>query len=266
MPRRDRNEKILRPVHPNAGIELAYRKRLDELIAEMQKSTIYWLRASYRATPPIAQDATPADALKRSIRSLSARWLKRFDDAAPKLADWFAGATASRSSDALRKILKDGGFTVEFKMTPAMRDVLNATVNANVALIKSIPEQYFGQIEGIVMRSVQTGRDLEMLTKELESRYGVTRQRAALIARTQNNLTTASMNRVRLLEVGLDEAVWVHSGGGREPRHTHVKAGREHVRFKISEGWFDPAVGEFIQPGQLINCKCVGRPVVKGFS
>lgn len=259
-------EKLLRPVHPNAGLEAAYRKRLASLVKEMSDSTVYWLKASYRANPPIAADESPADALKKSIRELAKRWNRRFDQAARKLAAWFAQSTDKRSAAVLRKILKDAGLTVAFTMTPAMRDVLDATVNQNVALIKSIPSQYFTEVEGLVMRSVQTGRDLGGLTKDLQDRYGITYRRAALIARTQNNLATSSMVRARQIEVGLDEAIWMHSGGGHEPRPTHLKAGREKTRYKISEGWFDSAVGERIQPGQLPNCRCVGRPIVRGFS
>lgn len=264
---RKRGEKLLRPVHPNAGIEADYRRKLDALIAEMAGSVQYWIESAYRNNEPqIAQDETPADAMRRAMKKLSTRWLKRFDKISLKLADYFAKSVEKRSSASLRKALKDGGFTVEFKMTPAMRDIVDATVHANVALINSIPEQYLAQVEGIVMRSVQTGRDLGQVTKDLQEQFGVTRRRAALIARTQNNMATSAMSRARQLEVGLEEAVWVHSGGGHEPRPTHLAAGRERVRYKIAEGWLDPAIGEHIQPGSLPNCRCIGRPVVKGFS
>lgn len=262
-------EKVLRPVRPNAGIEATYRAQLDRLIKEMQASTVYWLTASYRASEPrVAQDATPADALKASIRKLSSRWIKRFDAASIKLARYFGTAVEKRSSAALRKILKDAGLSVEFTLTPAMRDVLDATVNANVALIKSIPAQYFEQVEGLVMRSVQTGRDLGGLTKDLEARYGITRRRAAFIARDQNDKATAAMNRVRQLEVAGDEAEadWLHSGGGKHPRPTHVAAGRQRVRYRVKQGWYDPAVKKFIQPSEEPGCRCVGRLVMKGFS
>ena len=38
--------KLLRAVHPNAGVRIAYRKRLDNLIAEMQRSVVWWVRAA----------------------------------------------------------------------------------------------------------------------------------------------------------------------------------------------------------------------------
>jgi len=269
--RRDRtNERLLRPVHPNAGITAEYRRKLDDLIGEMNRSVLYWLAAKYRANEPrliaLGEDETPADALQRAMSELTKRWLKRFDEAAPKLADWFAKSTAKRSQAALRKIMKDAGFTVEWKMTPAARDVMDATINAQVSLIKSIPQHYLAQVEGMVMRSVQTGRDLGQLTDDIEREFGVTRRRAAFIALDQNNKATASMTRARQLEVGVTEAIWVHSGGGKEQRRTHLKAGRDRQRYEVAEGWYDPDVKKFILPGELPNCRCVARAVVPGFS
>lgn len=262
-----RNEKVLPPVRPNVGIEAAYRGRLIKLIDAMSNSVVYWLKASYRAnTPRMAQDETPADALRRSIRKLAAQWTKRFDVASEQLGDYFALSVEKRSSDALRKILRDGGISVEFKKTAAMRDVIDATVNANVTLIKSIPSQYFDQVEGAVMRSVQTGRDLAGLVQDLERFSGISRRRAAFIALDQNNKATSAVTTARELALGIDEAEWHHGGGGKEPRPTHVQAGREKVRYKVSTGWYDPAVKRYIRPGEEPGCRCVGKPVIKGFS
>jgi uncharacterized protein with gpF-like domain len=145
----------------------------------------------------MAQDRTPADELRNAIRKLAKRWQRNFDEAAPAIAEYFSQAVAERSSGALMAILKKAGFAVKFKMTPAMRDIMQATIGQQVSLIKSIPSQYFTDVEGLVMRSVQTGRDLGQLTKDLQERFGVTRRRAAFIARDQNNKATASMTRAR---------------------------------------------------------------------
>ena len=391
-----KNEKILRPIHPNLGIEAAYRRCLYAIIEEMHDSTIFWLRASYRQNTPriaidawsdnstpfarqvpfldenpffdaeaigltrdletgpedfsalpvvkvplvslrsaqpevnsqevellssfdfqvmppidvvrvegvlviregnhravaalqtgienvrvrileckharggqcmsLAQDESPADALRRVIKRLVRRWLRRFDRMATQLAAYFTQSIASRSTAQLKKILKDAGWTVEFKMTAAMRDVVDAAVHANVQLIKSIPQQYLGQVEQIVMQSVQAGRDLEYVSDELQGRLGVTKRRAALIARDQNNKVSAAISRARQIEIGIEQAVWVHSGAGKEPRPSHVKAGRDRVRYNVRDGWLDPHEGRNILPGELISCRCVGRAVVPGFS
>jgi uncharacterized protein with gpF-like domain len=72
------------------------------------------------------------------------------------------------------------------------------------------------------MRSVQSGRDLVQLTKDMQEQFGVTHRRAAFIARDQNNNATAAMTRARQDELRLNEAIWVHSGAGKHPRPTHV--------------------------------------------
>ena len=58
----------------------------------------------------------------------------------------------------------------------------------------------------------------------------------------------------------------MHSGGGKEPRPTHLAAGKRKQRYDVREGWYDPAVGKNIFPGELINCRCVSRPVIEGFT
>jgi SPP1 gp7 family putative phage head morphogenesis protein len=266
--RKDRTEKTLRPVHPNAGIAAAYQRKLDALIDELHASIMWWLRAEYRANPPktLAQDESSAEAMRKAIRKLTKRWLAKFDEAAEKLAAYFAQSVSARSDAALKKILKDGGISVEWKMTAAQREVLSATVQENVALIKSIPQRYLEQVEGVVMRSVQTGRDLKQLTDDLQKQFGVTKRRAAFIARDQNNKATAALNRARQLEIGVEEAIWVHSHAGKHPRPSHVKAGRDKVRYRVDEGWLDPAINKRIWPGTEIKCRCVGKPVIRGFS
>ncbi len=262
-----RNEKVLPPVHPNAGIAAIYRKKLRALIQEMQASYVYFLKAQYKATPPVlAQDESPAKELERELRRLGLQWRKKFEAAAPALAAWFAKSASRRSDAALRQILKDAGISVEFQMTRAMRDILNATVAGNVAMIKSIPEQYHTQVQDLVMRSVQTGRDLGTLAKELQARYGVTERRAALIAFTQNQMATSAMQRARQMELGIEEAIWLHSHAGRTVRKTHLA--NSGKKYKISEGWHDPdpKVDRKIWPGQLVNCRCVAKPVIRGFS
>lgn len=233
----------------------------------MARSFDYRLRAAYRANEPVmAQDATPAAELQAAIDALARQWRRRFDDAAPELAAWFARSNSRRSEAALKAILKKAGYSVEFKMTAAMRDVFRATVEENVGLIKSIPEQYLTAVQGSVMRSVATGRDLGSLAKDLRRNYGVTRKRAAFISLDQNNKATSAFMQARQTELGIEKGVWLHSHAGKEPRPTHLA--NHGKKFSIEEGWFDadPRVRRRIMPGELINCRCVWKPVIKGLS
>lgn len=260
-----RAETLLPPIHPNAGLEAEYRRRLTALTDEMGRSIAYWLSAAYRGnSPEIAEDELPAEALRRAIRRLARRWQARFNDLADDLARYFAQSVGDRSDAALKAALKKGGFSVEFKMTRAQRDVLNAAVHENVSLIRSIPQQHLGQVEGMVMRSVQTGRDLGQLSTDLQEQLGVTKRRAALIARDQNNKVTAALSRARQVEMGLTEAIWRHSGGGKHPRPKHKKA--DGTRYDIRVGLPIGDKGQNILPGEEINCRCIGRAVIPGFA
>jgi uncharacterized protein with gpF-like domain len=261
-----KSQKALRPVRPNEGLRLAYQRKLEALIDEMHKSYVYWIGAAYNANPPdMAQDELSYAALKRVVDALAKRWLKRFSDGAEKLAGYFAQETGKRSDAALKKILKDAGFAVEFKMTAAQRDVLGASISENVALIKSIPQQYHTRVQSVVSQAVTRGYDRGFLTEELQKQFEVTKRRAAFIARDQASKINSALNTARQVEIGFTKAQWIHSGGGKHPRPSHVKAGRDKVVYDLREGWLDPEVKRKIHPGELIGCRCVQKPILEGF-
>lgn len=256
--------KTVRPVRANAGLRIRYMRRMEAMIAEMQASVSYWLTAAYRAAPPrvaeLAEDAAPSDQMQSEVQRLFEQWMKRFEDAADGMAESLVDGQFKRTDAAMRMALKDAGWTVKFTMTPAMRDAFDACLAENVGLIKSIPSRYFSQIESLTAQSYSNGRNLQMFTEGIKKLYPVTANRAVLIARDQTNKANAVVSRTRQLELGLTEAIWVHSGGGKIPRPSHVKAGAEHRRYKIAEGC--PIDGEFIQPGEKIGCRCISRPIL----
>jgi SPP1 gp7 family putative phage head morphogenesis protein len=269
----DKN-RTLTPIRPSAALDAEFQRQLDALIAEMHRSLAYWLAAAYKAKPPeMAGDASVRDAkeavnrkyegspsmvLQRVMRRLSQRWQKRFDTAAPKLAEYFSTEIAKRNDRALAAGLRKSGLSVKFKMTAQMNDVMRASMNEQVGLIKSIAQQHLSEVEGLVMRSVAQGGDLSTLSKQLEQRYGVTKRRASLIARDQNSKATATLQRVRQTELGIEEAVWKHSHAGKHPRPSHVAA--EGTVYKIKDGLV--LDGERVWPGTAINCRCFSKPVL----
>lgn len=258
--------KVVRSVQPNVGVELAYQRELLKLIRQMHDSVTYWTKARYRGNEPvIAQDAkTPAVQMRMIISKLRTQWTKRFDKAAKELAQYFARDVSERTDAQMKLILKKAGISVKWTMTPAQKDIMSATVQQNVALIKSIPQQYLNEVEGAVMRSVQAGRDLATLSKELQKKFNVSKRRAALIATDQNNKATSAFQRARQQELGITEAVWMHSSAGKEPRPTHVAMNGK--KYDVSKGMWDSDEKAYVWPGQLINCRCTSKSVIPGFS
>lgn len=251
--------KVVRAVHANRGIEAKYRKQLAGMIAEMHGSVSYWLTAAYRKEPPaMAMDATPAQRIQKTLSDLAQRWTDKFEEWAPKIAEAYVTNMFKASDSAFRAALKDAGWAVQFKMTPAVKDAFEASLAENVGLIKSIPAKYLQQVEGVVMRSYSAGRDLETMVADLKAIYHGAAHRAELIARDQSNKANAVVNRARQMELGITEAIWMHSHAGKNPRPDHVAANGK--RYKISEGC--KISGEYIQPGEEINCRCTSRAVL----
>ncbi len=235
---------------------------MTKLIDAMSRSVNHWVLAEYRANPPaMAQDATPATALRAVMAKLARRWIREFDELAQKMATRFAENSAKDMDAVMKSELKRVGFAVPFTQTPAMRDALSATIGENVALIKSIPAKYLTDVEGDIMRSVTAGRDLKALSDTLMQRYDLTRNRAAFIARDQNNKAPAVMAKARRLSLGITKAKWVHSGGGVHPRKSHVAA--SGTVYDIEKGCLID--GEYIMPGQLPNCRCQSKAIIPGF-
>lgn len=251
------------PMRPNVGTGEVYRKELVRLIDEMNASLAYWLEARYKENPAgaVSMDESFVGTLKRTMRNLGKRWQDKFDEAAPKLAEHYAKRAADRSTKVLDGILRDAGMVVDFKMTPAMRVVMDATVIENVSLIRSIAAEHLADVEQLVLRSASQGRDLATMSTELREKFDVPKKRAAMIALNQNNKMTATVTRVRQKEAGIDRAIWVHSTAGRKPRPEHVAfSGHE---YNVAKGAF--LEGVWTWPGVEINCRCYSRPIIAGF-
>lgn len=259
----DRRAIRLGPVRPNAGLTETYQRKLDRLILAMSRDVLRRVRAQWRVNPPeMATDESSPAALRALFARLAREWTRRFDDFAQSAGRKFGVDAAASADRVFAAQLRKAGFTVKFTMTPAANEIMQATIGEQVGLIKSIPAEYLVDVQGAVMRSVQVGRDLASLTQEIEAKYGIAHRRAAFIARDQNNKATASITKARQLELGITEAIWLHSAGGKVPRPTHVaNSGR---RYNIAEGWLDPAIDRRIWPGTEINCRCVSKAIIPG--
>lgn len=252
----------LKAVRPSAALASKYDAKLQRAVDDMHVSLMYWIRAAYRTTgAEMAMDASPAMLLRKAMRKLTRRWQNNFDELAPKLAAYFATAANERVSGDMKRLLREHGFTVRFSMSRRQNEVFQAVIGEQVALIKSIASQHLAAVEGIVMRSVQKGRAMGQLARELEEQVGVTKRRAAVIAKSQTNMSTAVLERTKQLELGLTHAKWGHSAGGRVPRPEHVAfSGRT---YEIAKGAF--LEGVWTWPGVEINCRCVSYPIIPGF-
>lgn len=253
----------LDPIRPSAALTVAYQRRIERLVDRMAASVERQVLSLYKSNPPLAMDASPAAILQAAFRRIAKRWLRDFEKLAPEVGRYFATAAAERSDSAFKASLRRAGFTVRFRLSRPVNDVVQAVVAENAALIRSVGSQYLTQIEGAIMRSVSAGRDLAHLSDALQKQAGVTRRRAAFIARDQNNKATAMITRARQRELGITRAKWLHSAGGNHPRVEHVSFSGQ--TYDIDKGHdFENGEGT-VWPGTAINCRCVSVSVIAGF-
>lgn len=233
----------------------------------MQAQVTRGVLAAYGQVEPseMAHDAprNPSLLLRAALRKWGGLWVSKFDKLSLDLSREFARKSFGITQTQMRAALKEAGFTVKFAPTPGSLAAYQAVAAEQVNLIKSIPAEYLKSVESKVWNSVMKGADMHALSVDLRKTYGVTRDRAATIARDQTNKSKAIIERARRQELGITHAIWQHSAGGRVPRATHVALSGK--AYPLAQGAYDSAEGRYVLPGELINCRCTSRAVIPAF-
>ncbi len=258
--------KALRPVRPPVAIERAYHKKIRAMLREMNRSLYFWLRAEYRkAEPEIIGDSAITD-LRAKLRKLTRIWQKKFDEESTTIATWFATEVQKHTTRGLQNQMKrtklvDLGFDLKFTYhSRKERAIFNSIVEQNVNLIKSIASEHLTKVQGVVLRGIETGHDLSRMAGDLEEGFGVSERRAAMIARDQTAKASNNLSRQRLMDYGVKKGKWMHTSSGKTYRDSHVQMDGEI--YDLEQGCYDDDYGDYVQPGELVNCHCVCVPVI----
>ena len=242
--------KILRQVKKNKGVEVEYRKRLEKLVDAMDASVMYWILADYgnRTAKEMAQ------AIQKRVK----QWTKVFGDKAGDMALWFANTVKKHTETGFRMALGEQGIVKSPKV-----DFLtyNAVKIENEDLIKSIPEKYFTGIETVAMMALLYSWDKDRLKEAIEKRHGITERRVKTIASDQTHKTTELFKLSLCEKMGIKYGKWLYTYISKVPRESHVEM--DGTVFDLEKGCYDKKVGEFIFPGQLINCSCSFTPILE---
>jgi uncharacterized protein with gpF-like domain len=173
------------------------------------------------------------------------------------------------SATTIHASLKElsGGLSLETGVvSEGLEDVSKAIVAENVSLIRSIPEQYFNDVTGSVMRSITAGKGLQDLVPALEKYEGITLRRANNIALDQTRKAYNGVNRHKLMELGVKQFIWHHSNAGQTPRDSHRKIDGHVFSFEnLDNEQADLGVPERDRgyPGYPVNCRCFIQSVIE---
>ncbi|QYC51697.1 hypothetical protein [Acinetobacter phage Abp95] len=242
-------EITLESIAPNASLTKWYREQMQGMMDEMRSDLIQDVVKPMRSE--IAMDGI-LDWMGHVIDGLVSRWQDRLDKLSTQVAQELVGKAKTNYDKRLLGILRKRGFTVNLRPTKYMEDQAQIALGENVALIKSIGNEYLDKVRSAVWRSVKNGYDVESLIKQLKEIDGVTDRRAKNIAKDQTAKLNQAFENARAQELGIKEAIWLHSSASKSPRHDHVKA--HGTRFEIEKGCY--ISGQYIQPAFLPFCKC----------
>lgn len=212
--------------------EILYRNELYTLIKAMAKDYRTLLEVYKDKREQIAMDDTKGTwlttAISEKLKKLGIKWAKRFEEYAEEHSKKFVNKIAKMSNTQIKFLLKNW-FSAErltlFGQTipTELKQVMNANIEYNVSLIKSIPAHYHDRVLGSVMRSITNNGSLKQLTIELARYKDMEYRKAKLIASDQTRKIYSNITLHNCQRLGIKKMKWIHSGGGKKPRDYHQR-------------------------------------------
>lgn len=256
-----------KPLNYSAPVAIRYAAVLEQLVRRMVLETRRELEALFRlhSFENFAQDASLTTLARVKVNELARRFDGMFAEVArPQAKTMLDQANASSATTVSMSIreMSEGLVIKTGFIKGRLAEVMSSSIEANVGLIKSIPEQYLDAISGAVFRSITTGNGLQDLVPFIDQHGAKTIERARFIARDQSRKAMAFLNENRLIGLGMKDYEWLHSGGSQHPRKLHEEMSGNIYSFE-NPPVIDLRTKERGIPGQLINCHCRMVPIIK---
>lgn len=253
---------MTRRVMPNRRREIRLpritptKAQADDLAREYLRVVSFWRNVGVRLLavydPPalttdtvpeveaeLARAAAAANTLAVSMGLPVGFWAER-------LARWHRGRWASG--------VKVGtGLSVDALMSSAVvRADIEAALAWNIQLVRSVSDTTRDRIASVIWAGFRARTPRREVARQIAEAVAISRRRALRIAVDQTTKLSGDLDRARMLEAGLDDWVWRHSGKAH-PRPEHVA--RNGKRYS----WTNPPEDK---PGDLPYCGCKAQGVI----
>lgn len=144
--------------------------------------------------------------------------------------------------------------------------IMNAVINENIALIKSIPQEVLKDMQVALSQGIISGNQKELI-KNLKRIKGVSKDRAVFIARDQIHKAVESFKQVQNTALGIEYYEWLTAddervssgiGGHKQNNHRIFKYGSNEAIISHSNkrGYY------YGKPGDRPNCRCIAVGVI----
>ena len=247
------------PINPNIGVAIQYERELRALIDVMTagvEKEIERLFKKDHADEFFAQDETISGQARILSNKLIKKFQKLFEEKAQEIAERMVSQANKASSAGVHASMQklSGGLSLPTSALSAdAKQILKASINENVLLIKSIPQQYLNGVAQAINRSIVSGGGLKTLVPYLKKHKGITERRARMISLDQSRKAFSALTAERLQKLNVEEYVWLHTGGSHKPRQLHVSYSGQTFRFD-DPPVIDEKTGVRGKPGDAINC------------
>jgi len=256
-------KRIPRQRHPS-GAELRYRARMVQVLDEVNAEVASLAPLIDRLATQIVQsnegarsDASPAAEFLGAISQIRKRMHSRILSA-PALRR--AAREIAANVDRFNRGELDGLFkrTLGIPLTTgkdlSIDRLIASFADENVALIKDLGKSALDRVQTTVLDGFARGRTTRDIAKDLAEQRGISKRRAALIARDQIGTLNSELTQVRHVRMGVTSYVW-RTAGDERVRDEH--AALEGRVFTWAQG-----AGSEGNPGEPIACRCEAEPVL----
>jgi SPP1 gp7 family putative phage head morphogenesis protein len=227
--------KVAKPIQPSYKAQMAYNKAINSFIDAIERDIA---KESKKLNDGIFDIV--GSILNKIIYFVDKdSWIEKTIDKFLKTADNYHN-----------KKFKEGLELIGFDEihSPDVEKLLESFRDKNIALIKSIPKKMHDRVKEKLYDAYKNDKNLlEILEKE----FGVSKNRAKLIARDQSAKLNSSLNQIRAIANGSIYYIWNTSKDERV-RDEHGKL--DGKKFRWSEG--SKCCGH---PSDDVGCRCLGR-------
>lgn len=224
MEKRKKKARAPKPVMPSQEAERYYSGQLRGMVRLMAEELVKALEPELkRLKRDYIADAKPTmdgwtDDILAAIRGVSRRFSSSlFEFQIQRVAaSTISRADADNAEDFRKSVNQAVGVDFQLITRPkGMQDYLEASTAENVNLIKSIPDEYFKNVETIVLGGMKDGLAPTAIAKQIQEQTGVSARRAKLIARDQVSQLNSDLTRQRQASAGIEFYKAVDAGDQR---------------------------------------------------
>lgn len=257
----------LKGVRYSAALSTKYykvlRQMLDWMQAEFDRTVVRGLstKEMVKKTETMIYDESPNERYKKMLALFNKKMRGKFPrKVIEKLVRKALESSSNYSQKEFDRKLKS--FGIDFKGgTQKYSSYMSTAVEENVMLVKNLMDEQAKRLKSVVLRGMREGIPSTRLAGDIQRSLGISKRRAATIARTETHKVTQQIADYRAEEAGLTEGIWRAMMDNRTSTQHASFNGR---KFNLKKGLWDPKTRSWNWPGRRPNCRCYTEYIIPG--